>query len=299
MPAFRRNVLVGLTVLVAMVALGWMILRFANKAANFFLAKGIPIVIRSDRANGVAEGSPIQYLGVNVGRVTGVRRVAGEDRIRIDALLDAEPPLPANVRGAIKATSALGPSAAIMLDTVGPPAPEAFLEAGDQIDADYVPDIMSLGDDIRRTELINHLDETVQAVREQVEEVGKLVRSTREYVDDPRTKKDVRRAMENVVEVTENAKTISGDLKKFSARLDDLGGSVGQRLDELAVSLQHFQSVANKIDQGKGSAGQLVNDPKLYDSLADAAAELSLTIQDLRRLVRQWEEEGLAFKLGK
>ena len=34
-----------------------------------------------------------------------------------------------------------------------------------------------------------------------------------------------------------------------------------------------MQSVAQKIDQGNGTAGKLVNDPKLYESLADTAAE--------------------------
>ena len=60
-----------------------------------------------------------------------------------------------------------------------------------------------------------------------------------------------------------------------------------------------MQSIANKIDKGDGTAGKLVNDPKLYEGLSDSAAELHLTIKDLRRLIQQWEQEGVPFKLGK
>ena len=41
----------------------------------------------------------------------------------------------------------------------------------------------------------------------------------------------------------------------------------------------------------------LVNDPKLYQSLVDNSRELNATILDLKRLVEQWEQEGVSFKL--
>src|SRR5687768_5691043 len=99
MSAYQRNVLVGAVVLVGLGILAWMILQFANRAASFFLTTGTQITLTTPRADGVADGSPITYKGVNVGRVTGVRRVAskadGED-ILIDALIEADPPLPAD-----------------------------------------------------------------------------------------------------------------------------------------------------------------------------------------------------------
>ena len=48
---------------------------------------------------------------------------------------------------------------------------------------------------------------------------------------------------------------------------------------------------------GTSSIGLLVNDPKLYESLVDTSRELNATITDLKRLVEQWEQEGVALKL--
>ena len=44
-------------------------------------------------------------------------------------------------------------------------------------------------------------------------------------------------------------------------------------------------------------AQYVVNDPKLYESLVDSAKELNATISDFKRLVEQWEQEGISFKL--
>ncbi len=330
MSPFKRNSIVGAVVLVALVMLAWMILQFANRAASFFLTTGMPITLTTSRADGVAEGSPVTYKGVNVGRVTGVRRVPnqggnGED-ILIDALIEADPPLPANLQGRIKQTSLLGASATISLEpgldlpTTGPggtgtasangrAAIGPNLSEGANLPAEYVPDITSLGDNIRG-----------------------LTDSIQDIIGDPALQENIKVSMTNIRETTESAARLSKRLETLSERLGEiaetsngtmtdargavkdvrgtvkdvrgtvnearaemrkLSSNLNQRIEQVAVSLQHVQSVAQKIDEGKGTAGQLINDPKLYESLADTAAEMNLMMKDMRRLIQQWEQEGI------
>src|SRR5688572_6593855 len=114
MSPYRRNVIVGAVVLVGLGMLAWMILQFANKAANFFLTSGTNITLRTSHAQGVGDGSPVTYKGVYVGRVTGVHRVArttadrDTEDVIIDAIIETSPPLPAYLRGKIRQTSLLG-----------------------------------------------------------------------------------------------------------------------------------------------------------------------------------------------
>src|SRR5207253_1450871 len=86
----------------------------------------------TDRADGVADGSPISYLGVESGHVTTVR-IATDDRqkVLIDGQVNVEPAIPANVRGVIKTTSLLGSGAAIALVTDGAPSGQKI--AKDQV----------------------------------------------------------------------------------------------------------------------------------------------------------------------
>lgn len=72
---------------------------------------------------------------------------------------------------------------------------------------------------------------------------------------------------------------------------------MADRLTQVGLMLDTVNSVTKKLDQGKGTAGMFVNDPKLYEALVDSARQLNLTLADLKRLVEQWEQEGLTLKM--
>src|SRR4051812_23482474 len=118
MSPYRRNVMVGATVLTALLALGWMILKFAGAPITLLVAPRTTVHFISERADGLSEGANVTYRGVNVGQITKVSRLP-DDRIRIDAFVDSKPPLPANVKGIIRFTGLLGGGSLIMLDLTG------------------------------------------------------------------------------------------------------------------------------------------------------------------------------------
>jgi ABC-type transporter Mla subunit MlaD len=86
-------------------------------------------------------------------------------------------------------------------------------------------------------------------------------------------------------------------LGNADGKVDDLSRATLARLAQAGELLQNVQSITGKIDRGVGTAGAFVNDPQLYQSLAASAQELDLTIKDLKRLIEQWEQEGLNLKL--
>src|SRR5262245_25273020 len=102
MSPYRRNILVGGTVLVALITLGWMILKFGDRTVRMCATPTMPVTFTGDRADGLGEGSNITYDGVIVGRVKNVKRQEGSIQgVVISAELDIKPPLPSNVRGDI------------------------------------------------------------------------------------------------------------------------------------------------------------------------------------------------------
>src|SRR5262249_47133094 len=116
----RKNVLVGVTVLIALILLGIMILRFSDAPFQLFAKPQIHVVFKASSAEGLGEGSPVYYLGVNIGRVARVSRthedVRGQARdvVLIRATLEKEPALPANVEGLIR-TQLIGGGSSILL----------------------------------------------------------------------------------------------------------------------------------------------------------------------------------------
>ena len=330
----KRNVLVGVVVLVSMGVLAWMILKFANRAAEFFLTKGTRIHLVADRADGLSDGSAVYYRGVGVGRVLAVR-LRGDGRVQIDAIIEPGQQVPSNVEGLIRTGNLLSASASIFLEplkdaaredpaaTAPTSAPVRLLQEGDTLRATLpsgspiIPDeFTGLARDIQEQKLIRHLDESVVNIREQAVKAGRLMDSVNELVSDEKMRADLRTAMANVREATEQATRLGRQLEGISTqtsqtiadvrtqvnrggdRVDEISRNLNSRIDQVGKVLERFQSIATRVEKGEGTAGMLVRDPRLYETLADTAGELKLMVSDMRRLVQQWEQEGMSFRLG-
>ena len=331
----KRNLMVGVVVLAGLGVLAWMVLKFANRAAEFFLTKGTRIQLIADRADGLSDGSAVYYRGVGVGRVLAVR-LRGDGRVQIDAIIEPGQQVPSNVEGLIRTGNLLSASASIFLEPVrdasrGDPAavapttePVRLIQAGDTLRATLprgspiIPDeFTGLAHDIQEQKLIRHLDETVVNIREQAIKAGTLMDSVNELVSDEKMRSDLRAAMANVREATEQANRLGKQLEGLSTQtsqtiadvrtqvnrggehVDEIARNLNSRVDQVGKVLERFQSIASRVEKGEGTAGLLVRDPKLYDNLVNTAAELNLMVRDMRRLVQQWEQEGLSFRLGK
>ena len=306
----RRNLIVGVVVLIGLGSVVWMILLFAGRLAQIFAAPGLPISMTADRADGVTDGSAIYYLGVQCGRVMAVKRAPDNTSVLIEGEVNKQPALPANLKAIIRTQSAFGGAAEIALELTGPPT--GTLVAGAQIQAVYegsslLPkELTQVAEDLHRQQLIQHLDQTVISIRQQSERAGQLLQSVQQIVGDPKMRDDLHVALTNIRKATESATRVGADMEKFTGNLQKVSDQTSATMSDVRVAaarlgsvLDHFESVSAKVDQGKGTAGMLVNDPKLYQGLVDTTRELHATIADLQRVVQQWEQEGVTLKLGK
>ena len=87
-------------------------------------------------------------------------------------------------------------------------------------------------------------------------------------------------------EAAATMQTANAQLKRIG---DDLHGNSTQ----LAQSLDTLNKALTAIAEGKGTAGKLLNDPALYETLLLAGDRLHKTIIELEQLVKQWRAEGV------
>lgn len=322
MSPYRRNILVGAVVLGALIAIGWMILKFGDRPARFFATPSQPVTFTAERADGLGEGSNIQYRGVTVGKIKTVTRTPDGTLVNITAEVDKAPPLPANVIGVIRQLGQLGPTSNMNLVLTGP-KPVGNLQPNTKLEARYEglslfpPEATALAEELTLTARQLRETNVIPNLNEQVTKVGRLAESANTLVADPKLREDLTATLANLRQASETVKNLGPKVDKLTedasatmsdvrttvksanTNLDTIGKQLGDRLTQVAATLEHFQSVAAKIDNGQGTAGLLVNDPKLYQSLVESSMQLNATITDLKRLVEQWEQEGISFKLGK
>ena len=320
--------MVGATILVGLLALGWMLVQFGGRMMTPFTPARMTITLRGERADGLSDGSPVLYRGVNVGQVTGVARDPDQRHVLIKALVDAAPPLPANVQAVIRTTGLVGSGSQLLLEIPTGEEPTGKLKSTEVITASYIgldilpPEFAQLAAELKQTSQQFRESRIVEHLDAQVQRAGQLMESVQKLVDDPKLRGDLSASMDNLRATSESAKRIGTNLEKFSGDLneisgdargaigdvrgsiqktqghiDDLSKQLNDRLAQVSVLLDQVQSIANKVNKGQGTAGMFVNDPKLYSNLVDATQELKLTVADLHRLAQQWEQEGLSLKM--
>lgn len=332
-----RNVSVGVVVLLAMFVLVWMIVRFGAYMALPFRPEQIAVTFTAERGDGLGEGSAINYKGIPVGRIISVDRDPKTDEIIIKATLDKDPPLPANVVADIVFSSPLGGVSSLDLRVKPAGKPEGVLASGAQLKAYYLgstflpPEFAELARNFNESvrqfndaHLIDKVSRTVDTTNEAIVKAGKVIDGVSDLVNDPKMKEDLRKSLEAIHAASDNAREISDRINAISQRMDsiidntdkaiasakgtfdvsqkridELSSLTAQQLVKVSQILDNVNDISGKINKGTGTAGALVNDPRLYQALVDSTRELNGTLSDLRRLAQQWEQEGITLKLGK
>lgn len=175
--------------------------------------------------------------------------------------------------------------------------------------------IADASEEVGQRSLVAHVDEAVQNVSAQATRAGKVLQNIDDLIGDPSVKTDLRQTIANARMASEKLAVASAALPELTRqasstltnsqaaithlqeRVDEISKQLGDGLTKTSALLVSIQALSDKVNNGQGTAGLLINDPKLYQSLVDDSRELDVTLKDLQRLVEQWEQEGLSLKL--
>jgi len=86
--------------------------------------------------------------------------------------------------------------------------------------------------------------------------------------------------LEDIQTTIHNASETSKKLKQFSDTLSKV--ELNKMVNDIDKTLVSIQNITQKIDQGDGSLGKLINDDKLYVNLEKASKQLEELLQDLK-----------------
>ncbi|MEM6314942.1 MAG: MlaD family protein [Planctomycetota bacterium] len=319
MSPYKRNTLVGVTVLLALGLLGYMIIQFGGRLAGPFSGEKMTVTIAAERADALSVGSPVQFLGVTVGQVSKLE-LTDDFTLTVEAQLDADKKIPGNVVGRIRQTNLLSSGAVVQLEVEGGAEPTGVLGAGDVVTTDYtgnqiIPDeigelatsLNELVAEFRASGLIDDTKTLINNTNTQVTRAGDALASMQAFIDDPELRQRIDETIENARLTSASARSAmakfdaAGDevvitISEARSSINDTAGRVAGSLTELDKSLDNIQSITAKIDNGEGTIGMLVNDEKLYNALLDVLRQADAVSRDTQRLIQQLEQEG--FKVG-
>jgi phospholipid/cholesterol/gamma-HCH transport system substrate-binding protein len=276
----RQEIQVGLTVLVALVAMIWGLawLKDFASAGNTRLYK-----VSFPQAGGLAASDEVQVNGIRKGKVQRMELVG--DHVEVGLLLSKDVVLTTDSKVFIRNVGLMGEKViAVDLKTTGRPYGK-----DDMVQGEYelgVAEVMAqLGGTV---EAIATLADRLAQVSEMLNQDGRLASTLKNF---NRTSEELRlvvsenratlkETFDNLSAASRTAKALTADREAELRATLDRFTELSKRLDSLRVVIQ---SLAYKVDNGEGTLGKLVNDDKLYADLNASINSLKFLIEDIRK----------------
>ncbi|MDX1565880.1 MAG: MlaD family protein, partial [Phycisphaeraceae bacterium] len=166
-----RNTIVGLTAIVGMVGLAWLIFIFGD--APKWVVPSYTVHVKLDDASGLANGSPIRLDGIQVGEIDQIRH-RPEGGTLVVCRIETEYDIPANV-DVFSESSPLGGSATLKFVTQ-PPNAEPLAKSGEpaELTGRAASFTSQLGVMVER---FSSLSEKIEQLATEYTKVGQSVRS--------------------------------------------------------------------------------------------------------------------------
>ena len=263
---------VGITVLVAAITLGILILLMSG-TGGLFTHK---ITIRSyfDNAGGLRIGAPVRLSGVDIGNVATIRIVSEPDKklTPVEVTMKVNTKYHENLRrDSVTSLSTAGVLGETYIDIDSSQASGPEAHDGDRLATRDTPDIQDVVRSSQSTlqnldALLKRVDRIIAFIESGQGSVGKLI-----Y--DPTLYNRLASTVSEFQGLVNEVSSGKGSIGKLIAD-DELYNKANATVDKLNV-------IIDDINSGKGTAGKLVNDPTLYNNANDTIANVKQLTADI------------------
>ena len=162
--------------------------------------------------------------------------------------------------------------------------------------------------EVRRADLIGNINAQVTRLGQVADNVNATIGDEQFKGDLKATLADARQTAASAAEAAKQVQSLARQFDGLPAdlrrTLDATGTNVNAATVQLTNSLVQLdrvladaRQITGKINDGKGTAGALLNDDRLYREFIDSARLLEENLKTLNRLTSQWEEEGVKLRL--
>jgi ABC-type transporter Mla subunit MlaD len=285
----KRNIVVGVFVIVAICAIVWLIFIFNDFPTVVSELSSFRVFVQFHAAPGVVKDTPVRFCGYPIGSVTKVmppklRKDLNTGLEYHQTLVDLSinkkyVNIPSNVETKLM-TRGLG-SSYIEL-SVDPALPLTPRDPNRPEETKYLVDGMLLqGSSGTTSEFFPQ--ETQKKLDELVKGLTAFINNANEIVGDKANKENIKTTLANMSVATE-------ELKKF------LASGVGTS-EEISKTAEELRLVLEKVNEGKGSIGKIINDASFYEGLLENTQEMEVLLKELKELVAETRKKGIKIRL--
>jgi phospholipid/cholesterol/gamma-HCH transport system substrate-binding protein len=297
------------TALLALLAIALLIFGYNFLKGNNLLDNNRTFYAVYDDVEGLAPSSPVTINGLQVGTVSGIRFLNKTGAILVSMNVQNEFQFSKTSKAQIYGGGIIGgKSLAILPEYDGPIA-----KSGDTLPGEIDEGLLELVND-RLTPLQNKVEKAISSTDSVLFAFNDIL--------NPESRQNLKQSLANFNSISENFKNFTGrtdnllknnedklsrtisNIDKTTANLSKLTDSLSQ-VDlaqitrDLEIAIHDFKSIANELNQGKGTAGKLLKDPTVYDNMDRATRQLEQLLQDLKLNPKRYVHFSLFGKKNK
>ena len=105
------------------------------------------------------------------------------------------------------------------------------------------------------------------------------------------------KAMKSLADFAEKAGKTAAIAEETAGDFSQLARKLMKDAENVSKLMSTINRMATKVEAGEGTAGKLLSDPELYNSMLDATDQLAALLVELRQLIEKWRAEGVDLKL--
>lgn len=261
----KRQARVGIVVAVGFIL--FVLSLFAIGNQTFLFSDTMRVKSRFTQVAGLQEGAPVQYQGVNVGRVSDVQLPSAPgERIIVSMRISlrAQHLILKNTQAQIKSDGLVGEQIIVLASSPEPSDPvveEDFLPGVDPFDLFEITD-KALASVAGFERAANAFEQIMLDVQRGEGTLGKIVYDPTLYDELVATANETRIILNSLSTSAEaNAEILIG----LAAR-----------------ATEGIESVVAKVNEGDGTVARMLNDPAVYNSILATTDTLNMIVADMR-----------------
>jgi phospholipid/cholesterol/gamma-HCH transport system substrate-binding protein len=250
---------------------------------------------------GLAVSKPVLVNGFQVGRVAGLK-LQPNGKILVQLQINPDYPIPSNTVARLTSTDLLGNKAIVFELGNSKVAAEdgAMLDAGEQKNLlEQVQPVQKKAEEMiaRLDSILTSMNATLSPeFQKNFNASFASIAHTLEVLEGTTRKVDnmVGANTSHIAGIIANLESISSNFKANNARITSIMNNLDQVSDQVAKAnfkqtmdnankaIADFQAIADKVNSGQGTLGQLLNDQQMYDNLNASAENLNKLMIDLK-----------------
>ncbi len=287
-----RNFVIGIVAILGVAGFAFLLLLFGNLTTS--LRQKYDVTVQANQAMGVRLGSQVTLVGVPIGEVKAVTVVIdSENPVQIILNIEGSIDIPAGVEATVS-NSLIGGTARLDFSI-----PVGYTTGGATLPHDGNAIVTAKFEGLEER-LSRTLSEKLAGLDLAMRRIDELGKDAQKWLGDEQMLADAKSAVakandlidataSTVMALTKTANSLQGNANALLA-------SVQPVFDQLSKTLAQVELLTKQAQDGKGTVGQLMSNPDLYNSLNDSAQRLKSTLGEVELLMKKVRAEGLGVK---